>query len=303
MRKISILLLIIVLSMFAGGSQGNAQHDTSKDDAITHFNKGNKFYSAGKYSEAIGQFKKALEHNPKDASSHFGLGNSYFLKKDYKKALSHYKEVIKLKPEYAKVHYAMGLAYRRLGRKEEAEREFEKYNRLSRKKVEGRSTAKKAAKEKPKARKEGPPKVSRIEKKPSGAPERELAGRPRAADREIAGRPRAERGELESRPHVKRVAPPPKKKVAKEPVEKKARPRIVRKKEPEKEKAKRKVVKKKKVEKKRENGNFITRSTRDLWNSSPAGRIFLSLIAYTLVAQAWLGLVVVVCLIFLWRKR
>ncbi|MEE9514513.1 MAG: hypothetical protein V3V54_00650, partial [Candidatus Brocadiales bacterium] len=56
----------------------------------------------------------------------------------------------------------------------------------------------------------------------------------------------------------------------------------------------RKEVKK---EKRRRDGLKI------LWNSSPVGKIFLSLVAYTLVAQVWIGLVVLVCVIFLWRKR
>lgn len=308
MRSTVMLLLLIVLGVFAAGPPVQAQHDTSADDAVEHFNKGNAFYGEGKYDEAIEQFKLALDHNPKDASSHFGLGNSYFLKKDYKTALVHYKLVSDLKPDYAKVHYAMGLAYRRLGMKDEAQKAFDQYNNLSKmEKVESRA-AKKPAEGEAKER----PKVTRTEEKPTAAEKkpaeeaqaesRQLEGRKweeRPGDRQLesrawdkkpedrklegrawvdegtrAPRPAAEKAKTEGKPQVKKIEPKKKEDVAKRPE---------------------KQVKEERAERKRD-------ILGALWNSSPIGKIFLGLIAYTVVAQVWLGLVILVCLIFLWRK-
>ena len=320
MRNVAILLLLIVLGIFAGNLPVQAQHDTSTDDAVEHFNKGNAFYGEGKYDEAIEQFKKALDHNPKDASSHFGLGNSYFLKKDYDTALKHYGEVVKLKPDYSKVHYAMGLAYRRLGKKDEAQKAFERYNNLSKmEKVEPSQAAKKPTGEAKVAEKERP-KVTPVEEKPAeaGAEKKPVEGKEPTEERQLEGRKWEERPEdrqLESRawdkkpegrqleskvgagegPSAQRITP--KKGEAKGEI--KGKP-AVKKIEPKEKKdiAKRpeKQVKEEKVERKRD-------VLKSLWNSSPVGKIFLGLIAYTFIAQVWLGFVVLVCLIFLWRKR
>lgn len=307
MYKVFVLLLLTILSIANACPQTYAQQAASKkDDAITYFNRGNKFYSEGRYDKAIAEFEKALKLNPKDASSHFGLGNSYFLKKDYKKALGHYKQVVKLKPNYAKVHYAMGLAYRRLGMKEEAEREFERYNALSREELEARRQKRKPTERKVRAREEKRPKVTRIEKKPSRErprrEDRKLETRPRAAERQVAERRRAAERRPAPRPHVRTAEPRKERRVRR--IEPRGRREITRQPErrPKAKKAKPRVVKRKKTRKVPE-GNFITRNARALWDSSPIGKIFLGLITYTLIAQTWLGLVVLVCLIFLWRKR
>lgn len=317
MRNFVILLLLIVLGVFAGNPPVEAQHDTSVDDAVEHFNKGNAFYGEGKYDEAIEQFKKALDHNPKDASSHFGLGNSYFLKKDYDTALKHYGEVVKLKPEYSKVHYAMGLAYRRLGKKDEAQKAFERYNSLSKiEKVEPSPAAKKppageakvAEKERPKAAPvEGKPAEAGVEKKPAEGKEpteeRQLEGRKweeRPEDRQLESRAwdkKPEDRQLESKvgaggePSAKRIIPKKEEAKGEKPAVKKVEPK---KKEDIAKRPERQV--KEEVEGKRD-------VLKSLWNSSPVGKIFLGLIAYTFIAQVWLGFVVLVCLIFLWRKR
>lgn len=305
MRNVVILLLLIALGVSAGNLPVQAQHDTSTDDAVEHFNKGNALYGEGKYDEAIEQFKKALDHNPKDASSHFGLGNSYFLKKDYKTALGHYKQVVELKPDYAKVHYAMGLAYRRLGLKDEAQKEFEQYNSLSKRGETRLRTAEKPAKEER-------PKVARVEKKPS-EPKKPPTKEESAESRQLETRAwdkKPEDRQLESEAWVKK--PEDRKLESRKWADEGSRTsRTTRKAEIKKKPLVRKIEPKEEVTKRptkrvKKEGAEI-RGKRDilgsLWNSSPLGKIFLGLIAYTLVAQVWLGLVILVCLIFLWKKR
>ncbi len=302
MRKASVLLLLMLIAVFAGNRPVYAKHDIASDDAIEHFNNGNKFYSAGKYDDAISQFNLALEHNPNDASSNFGLGNSYFLKKNYKRALEHYNKVTAVKPDYAKVHYAMGLAQRRLGNKDEAKKEFELYNNLS--KGEKPRTAKKrvekksaAAKKRAAAKKE--PAESRKlesrkwEEKPADRKLESRAWDKKPGDRKLESRAWVDDGSRTSK------APEEEKKRRARKVEPKERKKIEEEAKKRFKKREKAVTVKKGVKKEKRTGNKL----KTLWNSSPVGKIFLSLFAYTFVAQVWIGLVVLVCVIFVWRKQ
>ncbi|HLA37309.1 MAG TPA: tetratricopeptide repeat protein [Candidatus Brocadiales bacterium] len=181
-----ILLLVgVTLPLSLTAPQVYAQHDMG-DDAKAHFDKGHEHYKQGRYDDSIAEFKKALEHDPKDAASLFGLGNSYFLKQDFAQAIKCYQDVTQLKPDFPKAHYALALAYRRVGKTDEAEKEFEIYNRLS--------TPKPAETPKPVEKKPEPKKpiVKRLEEAPpteakpaekKGAPE-EVLKKARPTERE-----------------------------------------------------------------------------------------------------------------------
>lgn len=181
-----ILLLVgVTLPLSLTTHQAYAQHDMG-DDAKEHFNKGHEHYKQGRYDDSIVEFKKAMEHDPKDAASLFGLGNSYFLKQDFAQAIKCYQDVTQLKPDFPKAHYALALAYRRVGKPEEAEKEFEIYNRLSTQKP---AETPKPAEKKPEPKK---PAVKRLEEAPpaeakpaekKGAPE-EVLKRARPTERE-----------------------------------------------------------------------------------------------------------------------
>jgi tetratricopeptide (TPR) repeat protein len=236
-----------------------AQHDLSAcADPKEHFSKGHEFYKQGKYDDAIAEFKKSLEHDPKDAASLFGLGNSYFLKQNFSEAIKCYQEVTKLKPDFAKAHYALALAYRRIGKADESEKEFDLYNRLSAQK---------------------PP------EKPAAAP--------KPPEKPVVKRVEAEKArptEGAARPEVVR----PEKRGLPEEVLKKARPA-----EGKAEKPAVKVVQRPPEE----GGGFLSRWISGLWSGSPLGRLFVALIAYTLVTQVWIAVVVLVGLIVLWRRH
>ncbi len=81
MRKISILLLLITFGMFAVSLPVYAKHDIGSDDAVGHFNSGNKFYSAGKYDKAIKQFNLPLSTTPRTLPPISVLATLTFLRK------------------------------------------------------------------------------------------------------------------------------------------------------------------------------------------------------------------------------
>ncbi|MFN3466401.1 MAG: tetratricopeptide repeat protein [Candidatus Brocadiales bacterium] len=286
LTALTFLLLGVALALGPATPRVYAQHDLS-DDAKEHFNQGHEFYKKGRYDEAIAEFNKALEHDPKDAASLFGLGNSYFLKQNFGQAIKCYQEVVKIKPDFAKAHYALALAYRRLGRTEDAEKEFEVYNRLS--------TQKPAEAPKPAE----PPKP--VVAKPE--PKKEVVEAPPPSERPVVKRlePKEEEAPRPVAKPPEKIAVPAEKKKPVDEVLKKARPRESV--SPERPLPKKEVrpavtvIKKVKKEK-----GVIFRSIQTLKDWGPAGKVLLWLIYYTLAAQVWIGIVVLFGLIVLWRR-
>jgi len=258
-----ILLLVgVTLPLSLAIPQAYAQHDMG-DDAKEHFNKGHEHYKQGRYDDSIAEFKKAMEHDPKDAASLFGLGNSYFLKQDFVQAIKCYQDVTQIKPDFPKAHYALALAYRRVGKPEEAEKEFEIYNRLSTQKP---AETPKPAEKKPEPKK---PAVKRLEEAPpsevkpaekKGAPPEEVLKRARPTERE---------GKI----------------VPERPFPKEARPAVT-------------VVKKEKKQR-----NFVARYVRTLKDWGPVGMVLLWSTYYVVAAQVWISIVVLFGLVILWRRR
>ena len=86
-----------------------------KETADYWFQKGNSFFEAGKYEEAIESYKQAIRIKPDSAKLHAFLGGAYIESGDYKKAIESFKEAIRIKPDYAGAHYFLGFAYENLG--------------------------------------------------------------------------------------------------------------------------------------------------------------------------------------------
>ncbi len=79
--------------------------------ADDHYNQRKLFYDSGKFEQAIEEFNKAIDLNPKDAIAYYHHGNSYAeLGKD-KKALEDYSQAIHINPVYHTAYQARGLTY------------------------------------------------------------------------------------------------------------------------------------------------------------------------------------------------
>ena len=68
----------------------------SKEDADTYYNRGNDFVKETRYDEAISDFTRAIEINPKHADAYYDRGVVYYYKKDYQKALDDFNNAQKL---------------------------------------------------------------------------------------------------------------------------------------------------------------------------------------------------------------
>jgi tetratricopeptide (TPR) repeat protein len=74
--------------------------------------------------QAIEHYSRATQFAPDFAEAYFGLGRSLLDSGKTSEALKPLLTSAQLQPENPNVHFALATAYQRLGRKEEAAREF-----------------------------------------------------------------------------------------------------------------------------------------------------------------------------------
>ena len=85
----------------------------------------------GKTEEAIKALKGATAGDPKNFEAHWALGRAFALAEHFAEAAEALQAAVSLAPYRADAHYQLGLALRRLGRNEEAAREFALVNKLN----------------------------------------------------------------------------------------------------------------------------------------------------------------------------
>ncbi len=86
---------------------------------------GSKFYAAGNYGAAAGAFKGAVRLDPYFARAHVELGSSYLALKKYAQAEQAFLKAKSIKDESC-ASCGLGLTYYRLGRHDDAEKEFKR---------------------------------------------------------------------------------------------------------------------------------------------------------------------------------
>lgn len=85
----------------------------------------------GKIEEATLTLKRAIALDPKNFEAHWALGRAFALGQHFEEAAESLKTAVLLAPNRSDAHYQLGLALRRLGRTEEANREFAMVDRLN----------------------------------------------------------------------------------------------------------------------------------------------------------------------------
>ncbi|MCP4267356.1 MAG: tetratricopeptide repeat protein [Candidatus Brocadiaceae bacterium] len=121
---LQILLIAFLLISFELPSYGSGNF-------TKYYNEGIEFYKQGKYDQAGKEFEKAIELKPNDVYALYGLGNTYYCKSKYDDAVKVYTKAININPDYAKVHYSLSLAYSKLGKTREAEKQKSIFRKLS----------------------------------------------------------------------------------------------------------------------------------------------------------------------------
>jgi Flp pilus assembly protein TadD len=78
------------------------------DDLKAELTKGNDFFNAGQYQEAIGVYSKMLEENPDIYILNKNIGNCYFEMEEYDQAEAHYMKILEQDPENTEAKISIG---------------------------------------------------------------------------------------------------------------------------------------------------------------------------------------------------
>ncbi len=99
--------------------------------AIGQLGLGALLMKQGKTEEAISALKRSTSLDPKSFEAHWALGRAFALAKRFSEAAEVLKTAVALAPYRADARYQLGLALRRLGRAEEAKREFDLVDKIN----------------------------------------------------------------------------------------------------------------------------------------------------------------------------
>ncbi len=116
MKRTFWLLVVMVLLLAAGC----ATMQTDLNDAFAYNNRGVAYRSKGQYDQAISDFNKALEINPRYARAHYNRGNTYYQMGRYDQAISDYNKALEINPRHAKAYNNRGVAYESTGQYDKA---------------------------------------------------------------------------------------------------------------------------------------------------------------------------------------
>jgi len=89
---------------------------------------------------AAAEFDRVLQRDPRHAEALSGMGRVSFQRKDYAKAIELLQQSIALDSSIRQAHYYLGLAYARVGRKEDGEKELRVASKIERDEVEQHRT-------------------------------------------------------------------------------------------------------------------------------------------------------------------
>jgi Flp pilus assembly protein TadD len=121
---------IIFSQPSAASSAEDARKEFEAELKIFPKNAGAEYYlgelarQADKLPEAIEHFSRSAELYPSFSEAHFGLGRSLLDSGKAAEAVKPLETAVKLSPENPTMHFTLATAYQRLGRKDDAAREF-----------------------------------------------------------------------------------------------------------------------------------------------------------------------------------
>ena len=92
---VALSFLLISLTVFCQDKDKKAKEATVTLDEKELIRKGNAYYNQQDFTEAEGEYKKALEQNPAYEKANYNLGNAVYQQKKYKEALPMYQMVAK----------------------------------------------------------------------------------------------------------------------------------------------------------------------------------------------------------------
>ncbi len=82
---------------------------------------GNLYWQTNRLEEARANFERALTLNDRNAAAHYGLGQIALSTRNYTTAVNQLEQALTLAPDANRLHYALAMAYRGLGKLDEAQ--------------------------------------------------------------------------------------------------------------------------------------------------------------------------------------
>ncbi|MCJ7542625.1 MAG: tetratricopeptide repeat protein, partial [Desulfobacterales bacterium] len=107
----TILSVWVLINLFIAGCAKPQQHQPRMEDVKNYNKQGISYGKKGQYDQAISNFNKALEINPKLAVVYYNRGLAFDNKGQYDQAISDYTKAIELNQRYADAYYNRGLAF------------------------------------------------------------------------------------------------------------------------------------------------------------------------------------------------
>ncbi len=95
-----------------------------------HDNRGIAYCLKGQHDQAISDFNKAIEIDPKHAGAFYSRGIAYAHKGQYDQAISDFNKAIEINPKHAGACYSRGLAYNHKGQFDQAIADWQKAREL-----------------------------------------------------------------------------------------------------------------------------------------------------------------------------
>ncbi|MGB7910766.1 MAG: tetratricopeptide repeat protein [Desulfobaccales bacterium] len=115
-----IFILVVIAALLSASQAWTAEAGTAQDYLV----KGNEQLKGGNLDQAVADYNKALELNPKLAWAYNNLGIIYLQKEDYDHAFAAYNKALEIDPKQAQFYNNRGGAYREIGHNDEAISDF-----------------------------------------------------------------------------------------------------------------------------------------------------------------------------------
>ena len=113
--NITIRIILAFALFFLISCTSTEQEKTESRDAETYNNRGIGYEEKGQYDQAILEYNKALEINPRYAAAYVNRGNAYSAKGQYDQAISEFNKALEINPRYAEAYNNRGIGYEEKG--------------------------------------------------------------------------------------------------------------------------------------------------------------------------------------------
>ncbi|XP_076446152.1 uncharacterized protein LOC143283739 isoform X2 [Babylonia areolata] len=94
--------------------------------ALAYFNAANVYFHTRHFKQALTYYNKAIEHNPKDESALLNRAITKVLLRDSRSALEDFRQAIKLSPHSAHIYFNRANLYAAMGQDDRAEKDYTK---------------------------------------------------------------------------------------------------------------------------------------------------------------------------------